>query len=230
MIAENTPEFWRSVALDTSVTLTDKLTLEECQKLGEGFGGRMYTVDRILSVADPDGNIHDIQWLFFCLDGSDETLWLMVKIVNDRDLDIRVYTEVESVYGDRDDLVHRSGSEWLFAPLDENEFVEDLSKEDYEELDLCTLSYAATFNLGMTAEDGTDIECEFQMKPQGEFTGKLTDDGDQLVTLVEYECNEDKCQEPDCVLLEVGHFENETGGMVRLMTGNSILPTEIDIL
>ena len=228
MITENTPAFWRSVALDATVTLTDKLTLVESQKAGEGFGGRLYTVDRILSVAGTDGNIHDLQWLFFYLDGNDECLWLMVKIVNDRDIDFRIYSESESVSGDRSDVAKHSG--WIFAPLGEDEFVEELDDDDFDELDLCDLPYADAFNLGMTAEDGSDIECEYCMKLQGEFTGKLMNETDQLVTLVEYECNDGKCQENDCVLLEVGHFENEAGGAIRLMTGNSILPTEIDIL
>lgn len=227
MIYENTPAFWRSVAVDATVTLTDKLTLAESQKAGDGIGGRLYTVDRILSVAGTDDDIHDIQWLFFELDANDEILWLMVKIVGDRDLDIRVYSETDVVSGDRLNIAEHSS--WLFA-LVGGDCIEDLDEESFDELDFCELSYSDAFNLEMVSEEGEDIECEFCMKPQGEFTGTVTNETDQLVTLVEYECNNAKCQESDCVLLEIGHYENENGGAVRLMTGNSILPTEIDVL
>jgi len=227
MVTENAPEFWRSVKLDATITLTDKLTVDQGYEAGEGFGGRMYTVNRILSVTAPDGNIHDLEWRFLELDGHDEMLWLMVKIVDDRELDIRVFAEVEAVGGDRQDSCNRTP--WLFAAVD-GEFIEDMDDDDFNDLDVCELAYSETFNLCLTDADGNDLDCEYAQKDLGEFTGTLADEEGQLVTLAEYYCENDKCMEPESVLLEVGHYENETGGMIRLMTGTSIRPTEIDVL
>ncbi len=237
-MSSNTPTFWRSVTVDSMVTLTDKITLESSYESGEGYKGKMYTVARIVSVVEEGGSEEDMQHIFFALDHPEEEnqIWLMVKIVANEDVAILVLGEMPHVLGDRVDLAVEHS--WVFDAIDEGA---SLGQDDITGEHLCDLDYDETdiidqidvLGLRFTPEmfhtfdvDGEDVEFDYEVKD--EFYGCTHDN--MLATVVEYECDDDRCEENQCVILEVGCADNKRGGLIRMMTGAGILATEVDVI
>ena len=83
-------------------------------------------------------------------------------------------------------------------------------------------------------EGDDDIHVDYNVKV-GELQASVAYDpyesGEKelLATVVEFDTG-DETTCPEMLVLEIGHPENDEGGLIRLFFGNSIKPTEADVL
>lgn len=212
------PAYWRAIKPDTTITLTDE------QALRESVSGQNYLVKQVIKIREKSGIC---EWLLFELEGQEEApdSWLMAKLV-DKEVDIRVYFESDDFEsGNRDDIIEQDDL-WLFQPPEDPEFC-----LEHNEL-------AYTKHIGWDfpgdEEGDDDIHVDYNVKI-GELQGDISYDPPQsgqrelLATVVEFDTS-DETTCPELLVLEIGHPENEEGGLIRLFFGNSIKPTEVDVL
>ena len=220
--------YWRAVKPDTTITLTDD------QALRESVSGQNYIVKEVMHIRELTGIC---EWIFLKLEGLEDapSSWLMVKIV-DQELDLRVYFEDPDSFetGNREDMVANE-TLWVFQEPDD---------EEYEYGDL---KYAQHVGWDFPGdEDGDpdgeivthqncDIHVDYNIKGGGEMQGKVTFDPrcsgqeDYIATIVEYDTS-DETTCPEMMFIEVGDADIDEGGLIRLMFGNSIRPTEAEVL
>ncbi|MHA2279569.1 MAG: hypothetical protein ACXAC5_01570 [Promethearchaeota archaeon] len=211
------PAFWRAIKPETTLTLTDEQALREC------LDGQNYLVKEVIKIREMDDAC---EWLFFRVEGLDGApdSWLMVKIAGE-ELDVRVYFEDESFEsGNRNDMIENE-TLWLFCPPDDPE---DFTCEE--------LQYAKHIGWDFPGdEDGDpDIHVDYNVK-LGELQGRVAYDpyqseqSEHVATVVEFDTS-DETTCPEMLLLEIGHAENDEGGLIRMMFGNNIRPTEVEVL
>ena len=214
------PAYWRAIKPDSTLTLTDE------QALRESVSGEEYLVKQVIKIREKDGIC---EWILFELEGQDDTpdSWLMAKLV-DKEVDIRVYFESDGFdSGNRNDMVEQEDL-WLFQPPDDPD---DFSCEE--------LQYAKHIGWNFPGDnEGDEIHVDYNVKI-GEMQGNVSydphQDGQQelLATVVEFDTSDDTTC-PEMFILEIGRYfddpENDEGGLIRLFFGNSIKPTEADVL
>lgn len=197
------------------MTLTNELALQESPQ------GSMYEVVEIIRIEE----LSDVcEWLFFRLEPMGEAAdsWLMVKIV-DQAVDVRVYSpNADFETGNREDLIDNDQM-WAFQEPD-----------DPDDFELSELQY--TKHVGWDFVDGDDeIHVDYNIKGQGEMQGKVQIDppksgqSELVATIVEYESGDDTTS-PEMLMLEIGSYEIDEGGLIRMFFGNSIRTTEVDVL
>jgi len=207
------PAYWRAIKPDTTITLTDE------QALRESVSGQNYLVKQVIRLKEKSGIC---EWLFMDIRGQDDApdSWLMVKIV-DQELDIRVYFEDDNFEsGNRDDM-----NLFLFQ---QPEDPDDFACED--------LQYAKHIGWDFPGDEegDDDIHVDYNVKV-GELQASVAYDpyesGERelLATIVEFDTG-DETTCPEMLVLEIGHPENKEGGLIRMFFGNSIKPTEADVL
>lgn len=210
------PAYWQAVKPDTSIVLTDP------QALRESVSGEMYLVRSVTKIRHMEGLC---EWIMLELEGMGDTpdSWLMVKIV-DQAVQLRVFFENDQFEsGDRKDLVDNEDL-WVFQEPEEEDF-------EYEEL-----KYALHVGWDFDGDEEGDppIHVDYNVKT-GEMQGRVTYDphrsgqSEHVATIVEYDTS-DETTCPEMLLLEIGNAENEQGGMIRMMFGNDIQPTEAEVL
>lgn len=210
--------YWRAVKPETTITLTDE------QALRESVNGELYIVKEVMTIRE----LSDLcEWIFLKLEGTGETpdSWLMVKIV-DQELDLRVYFEDSESFeiGNREDMVERENL-WLFQEPEDEEF-------EYGDL-----QYAQHVGWDFPGDNEGDdpIHVDYNVKGGGEMQGKVSFDprrqGQQsfIATIVEYDTS-DETTCPEMLFIEVGDADLEEGGLIRMMFGNCIRPTEAEVL
>ena len=213
------PAFWRSLKSESIVTLTDEQAIHDSMEAGDGVAGIDYVVGQTLHVRE----MNDLaEWLLLDLQGNDQDLVLMVKIV-DREMAVRIYYEpAEFEPADRAQLLNRE-EYWLFQGPDE--------PDDSAPSDL-----AFTFDIIHSVEiGGEDRELTFRQKAQGEMHGECTPKppmsgvDTMFATIVEYSTTDD-VENPEMLIFEVGDPDNKDGGIVRLMLGADVNLSEVDVL
>lgn len=209
------PAYWRAIKPDSTLTLTDE------QALRESVSGEDYLVKQVTKIREKGGIC---EWLLFELEGQGDTpdSWLMAKLV-DQEVDIRVYFESNDFEsGNRNDMIEQE-TLFMFQKPDD-----DYSCEE--------LRYAKHIGWDFPGDedDDDDIHVDYNVKV-GELQGDVSYDPREsgqhelLATVVEFDTS-DETTCPELLVLEIGHPENDEGGLIRLFFGNGIKPTEVDVL
>lgn len=219
MKVELNKTYWRSITLNSQVNLTDQSALDASAAEGRGMQGMEYTVKEILSITEKDKLC---EWLIFKLVHPKQTLYLVVKIVDDN-IDLRVFYNPDSIIvGDRNDQLNAQNY-FMFAnhnPKGKN----NLLGLKY------TQQIAWTFDYGNGSQ-----EVIFNQKGNMELTGTASYQprrhaGETLIaTISEYLAASDT-PEPEIMIVEVGNVKSKTGGAILLLVGNSINEFEMSIV
>ncbi len=226
------PAYWRAIKPDSTLTLTDE------QALRADVCGQSYLVKQVIKIREKSGIC---EWLLFEIEGQGDAFdsWLMAKLV-DQEVDIRVYFEPDPgdfESGNRNDMVEQDNL-FLFQP-----------PEDPDDFTCEELEYAKHIGWDFPGDEegDDDIHVDYNVKV-GELQGNVSYDPDNfrtatatvggtypsgqdelLATIVEFDTS-DETTCPEMFVLEIGHPDNDEGGLIRLFFGNSINPTEVDVL
>ncbi len=219
MYDKDNPEFWRNLNPKTIITLNDTQAIEESMEEGEGVKGIDYILKYILKIKQSDNLA---EWLLLNLEGDEQDMWLVVKIV-DQEMSLRVYYEApEFEPGNRQDMIDRE-EYWLFQ-----------EPEDIDNFEVDELQFAKQIEHNVQEEDQEE-EVLFHQKSQGEMYGTCTSHPPQsslentLATVVEYSIEQDY-KNPELLVLEIGGRNGSMGGFIRLMLGAEINFSEVDVL
>lgn len=220
---KTSPDFWRSIKADSTITLSDQQAITDSIERGTGVAGIDYIVESIWKIREMNGLA---EWLLFKLDEEDQELWLVVKIV-DQHLNLLVFFEPDEFIPDnRRDVVER-GDTWLFE-----------EPEDNENFEFDALQFVSEIEWSVqTGENGEtfDQELLYRMKQQGVLYGHCTHDPVQagikriLTSVIEYATDSDY-ENPELMLLELGGENSSDGGLITMLVGNSINMDEVDVL
>jgi hypothetical protein len=216
MLDIDNKDFWKGINPGSTITLKDKQSIEDSMEKGYGMKGMDYMVEAVYRLKELNGLA---QWNLFLLDDPEERIWVMAKII-EQEIDLRVYFEHPQFEpGNRKDMVDQEIL-WLFTEPDNpvNFQYNDLKFSDFleiEEDNEDTLIYRQKgFN---------EMHCEC------EILTVSTGNKDTIATIVEYQTKQ-TCENPELLLFELGGQSRKEGGLIRLMLGCNLRPTEIDVL
>ena len=209
-------DFWKGIKPGSTITLKDKQAIEDAMEKGQGMKGMDYMVKVVYRIKELNGLA---QWILFLLDDPGESIWVMAKIV-DQEVDLRVYFEHPQFEpGNRKDMIDQENL-WLFLEPD--------NPDDFQYNDL-------KFTDQIEIEEDDDEMLVYRQKGFKEMHGKcvllpvLSGMGEPIATIAEYKADR-ACENPELLLFELGGQDSSEGGLIRLMLGCSLRPTEIDIL
>jgi len=209
-------EFWKGVAPGSTITLKDKQAIEDAMEKGKGMTGMDYMVKTVYRLDELNGLA---QWYLFLLDDPGETIWVMVKII-DQEIDFRVYFDHPQFEpGNRKDMINQENL-WLFMAPDnpENFKYNDLKFTDFIEIETDDDEVLVYRQKGFK-----EMHCKCELEP---VTSGIKN---PVATIVEYQAEGD-CENPELLLFESGGQAASEGGLIRLMLGCTLRPTEMDIL
>ncbi|MBZ0264406.1 hypothetical protein K8I28_07030 [bacterium] len=219
---KQSPESWRSLKPGSTITLSDKITLEEAMKRGEGVLAQDYIIKKLFIVQHAEGLA---EWIFYKIESEDEDLWLLVKAVDDK-LEFRVYTEPEVDEfepGDRKNLIDNE-QYWLF-----------IEPEDPDNFEFDDLEFTDAFLWEFEDDDGNLVEANYSQKNVGIQYGSgryipaergLTD---MFTSIIEFK-GDSEYEYTEALIMEIGGETSKEGGWITLMLGYTINETDIDIL
>lgn len=219
MYEKDLPEFWLNLKPESIVTIADTQAIKDSMDAGEGTKGIDYVVKYILKIKHLQGLA---EWLLLNLEGTDQDLWLMVKIV-DKEMSLRVYYEPpEFESGNREDMIEKEEF-WLFK-----------EPEDPDNFEFNDLSYADKIEQTIKTSEG-EQELIYNQKAQGVIYGACTcrplKSGmeESFATLVEYTADQE-CENPELLIFELGPEDSKEGGHIRMMLGAELNFSDIDVL
>lgn len=225
--------FWLKLKPGSVVTLKDE------KSLLRNMSGVEMMVKRILKLPECQGLC---TWLLLELEEASDkaTRWLMVKIVGD-EIDFRIYhLPAKFERGNRHDLAcGEVPGHWIFQPPEPHE-QDDFNEDDEGDeeppgIDLLNLVY--------TDELAWD-EVTYHKKAQGDFNCGDFDGGPpivespkssgidyhQIATLAEYIADDDKTEQSEALVFEIGDADDDDGGLLSLMIGYPLVVTDLDVL
>lgn len=209
-------EFWQGINPDSTITLKDQQAIEDSVEKGRGMKGMDYMVRSVYHLKELDSFA---EWYFFLLDDPEGNLWLMVKIV-DQQVDLRIYFEHPQFEpGNRKDMIDQENL-WLFMEPDDPV---DFQYNDLKFTDFLEIEQESDQALIYHQKGFKEMHCRCELKPA------LSGITEFIATIVEYK-TKTVCENPELLLFELGGEDSEDGGLIRLMIGCSLRPTEIDIL
>lgn len=213
---------WYAIKPKSILTISDAQGIQDSMRRGLGVRGIDYTVQSIGRCDQLDGLCSH---LLFTLADSEQTTYLLAKIVDDQ-IDLYLYFELPGLPGgSRDDLLDR-GLLWLFQ--------KPANPDDFDPADLL---YTMTIVQNVPAADGkgAGVDLTYILKGQGELQGHYTETPVRsgvsqrlLGTVVEYR-TEQVTDNPELLILEVGEERSEHS-FVRFFLGCSIRQVEVDVL
>ena len=209
-------DFWQGINPGSTITLRDQQAIEDSMEKGNGMRGVDYVVKTVYRLKELNGLA---EWNLFLLDDPGDIIWLMVKIV-EQEIELRVYFEHPQFDpGNRKDMMDQENL-WLFMEPDNPADFQynDLKFTDHIEIESDNDDVLIYRQKGFNE---MHCWCERLPVPPGIKN--------QIATIVEYQAKE-KCENPELLLLEMGGQNSSDGGLIRLMIGCSLRPTEIDIL
>ena len=209
-------DFWKGINPGSTITLKDKQAIEDSMEKGNGMAG----IDYIVKTAYRLKEINDLaQWYLFLLDDPEEQIWVMVKIV-EQETDFRVYFEHPQFEpGNREDMIEQEKL-WLFMEPDNPV---DFQYNDLIFTDQIEIEDDNNQMLSYKQKGAKELHCKCDIMPAQSGINN------PIVTIVEYKAIE-ACENPELLLFELGGEENSKGGLIRLMLGCNLRPTELDIL
>ena len=213
------PDYWRSIPLGSTVSLTDEAAIEEAMRIGVGVSGLDYEVVR----AEVARDMEKVgEWWFYYLEGhKTENLWLMVKIVG-RDIVPVVYFEVEDFPPTLRSRLISEGQTWLFEAQDDD-----------------GVPHAPVFcrDIFQTLDDGEggELEVQYRCKPRGTVYGRysrvpaVTGLNEIFIAFAEYEADE-SFENPELLVMEKGGENDPAGGLVSLYVGGITVFNDVEVL
>ena len=209
-------EFWKGIEPGSTFTLKDKQAIEDSMEKGKGMKGVDFMVKTVCRLTELNGLA---QWYLFLLDDPGEMIWVMVKIVEE-EIDLRVYFEPPQFEsGNRKDMID-SENFWLFMTPDNPE---TFQYNDLKFTDFLEIEEESGEMLEYKQKGFNEMHCECKMMPVPSGVK------DPVATIVEYQAKM-ACDNPELLLFELGGKDASDGGLIRLMLGCSLGPTEIDVL
>ncbi len=217
---KHTPAYWQDITPGSTVTLSDEQALEDAMAQGAGIRGLDYIVKTVDTVTHLDGIA---EWRFLHLEGDEQDLSLMIKIVDNEIMPIIFFEPPEFEPGSRAFLLNR-GHDWLFeAPATD---------------DCVPAELQFTAEIMQTVEqDGGVVELHYQAKAQGVMYGNCRRQpagqglpaAGAFTALMEYRAAE-QCENPELLILETGGQDDPDGGHLTLYLGCPARLNEIDVL
>ena len=219
MLEKTTPEFWRSITLGSTITLSDTQAILDAMEVGAGVEPTDYEVVDVEYMKDSN-NI--AEWVMFTIergDDDDEVLFLLVKIVGE-EVALRVYfLPPDFDAGTRKDLID-SDMYWMFEePEDPNTFK------------YTSLEFAKVLCF---EDEGGEGETQYERKLPTlygtiESRDEFGDEEEMFMAITEYE-TDSPIENKEALVLERGGENSEDGGYVNLYIGTNISPAEVDVL
>lgn len=209
-------KFWLSIKPKSTVILKDEQAIEDARKEGKGMNGYDYSVGAVRVITEMNNLA---RWVLLKLDGSDQEIWLMAKIVDEK-FDLRVYFHDEGFEpGTRAELIEH-GCQWLFS---------EPQKENWKPRDL-------KFTHEITQKpEGEDREVVYVQKSQ-EMYGHSSESPKPsglpdkvLATIVEYS-TQDTTDNPELLVVELGGEGKNEGGHITLWLGSQVNPNEVEVV
>lgn len=201
------PVFWKDIQPGQTLVLTNKAALDISLAKGNGLDGIRESIETIWNIHEENGLC---EWVIMSLQAGH--LWLSARIV-EQEVSLFFYVADESItWGNRKDMVD-NGEFWMFQ-----------EPEDPDNFDYLDLRYTTNFSRD---------EIDFKQKIFGELEGRATENpstnssANLLASISEYVA-EDVFKE--AMLLELGDAANEEGGLIKLLIGESISSSEVDVL
>jgi hypothetical protein len=216
MLDVDNKEFWKSINPGSTITLKDKQAIEDSMERGKGMAGIDYLVKDVHSLKELNGLA---EWTLFLLDDPEDLIWIMVKTIG-ADTDLRVYFEhPEFEPGNRMDMIQREDL-WLFMAPDNQE---DFQYNDLKFTNLIEIEGENDEMLAYARKGAGEMHCQCESKPANPWMKE------QIATVVEYKSDQ-SCDNPELLLFELGGQNSKEGGLIRVMMGCDLRPTELDVL
>jgi len=209
MILEKTDKrYWNQIKVGDMVSLSDPQSIQDAQEAG--LTSFDLQVKRIRKINQEDDLVN---WNLYDIQQQEESLVLLVKIV-DENIDTYIFfEEPELSQMDRDDLLDADLG-FLFEETDEE--------------------IEASSELSFTAAIFKD-DCEFVRKPQGELYGESRMspipsgcDETEFVTLVEYQADINELDNNQFLIIEEGGEDCPAGGLVTCYSGSPISMLDVE--
>ena len=217
------PDSWRRLPLNSTVTLRDEQTIHEMLDQGEADVslGRDYFVNSVLNIREMNDAA---EWILFELDSTreEDRIWLVVKIAG-KDLALSVYFPADGFEpGNRKDMIGREFY-WLFE-----------EPENPEDFRFLNLAYAGRLQLSvLVGEEEREVDFEklggLELHGKVRFTPPEEGMPEMMATVVEYLTRE-AVPNPRVLVFEVGRPGNEYGGNITFLQGAGIRASEVDVL
>ena len=209
-------DFWKGIHPGSTITLKDKQAIEDSMEKGNGMKGMDYMVKTVTRLKEVNGLA---EWILFLLDDPGEAIWVMVKIV-EPEIDLRVYFEHPQFEpGNRKDMIEQENL-WLFL---EPENPADFLYNDLKFTDQIEIEQDNDEMLIYKQKGFKEMHCH------GSFLPASSGMKNPMATIVEYQV-QGTCDNPELLVFELGGQESSEGGLIRLMLGCHLRPTEIDVL
>lgn len=215
---KDNPNYWRSIPVGSTISLTDEAAIEEAMRIGEGVKGLDYQVKQAEVIRDEDK--HGEWWFYFLEGHKTENLWLLVKMVGGDIIPI-VYFEVEEFPPTLRQRLIADGQTWLFEHVtDDNEPHAPVFCRDIYQV---------------VEADGQEVEAQYRCKPQGTVYGRYsrvpaeTGMNDVFIAFAEYEADE-TFDDPELLVIEKGGEHDPSGGLVSLFVGGITIFNDIEVL
>ena len=213
------PDFWRSIPIGSTVSLTDEAAIEEAMRIGVGVSGLDYEI-RVAEVARDMGK--NAEWWFYYLEGhKTENLWLMVKIVGSDIVPI-VYFEVEDFPPTLRSRLVADGLAWMFEKG-------EVGGEPHAPV------FASDIFQNMEDDDGDEYEVHYRQKPQATVYGRYSrvpaesGQSEVFIAFSEYEADE-SFENPELLVMEKGGEDDPAGGLVSLYVGGVTVFNDLEVL
>jgi hypothetical protein len=223
LLTKDKAEFWRQITPGSTITLTDRQALADSMEKGAGVKGMDYLVQYITRIVQRESFV---EWLFIRLEDPEQPIWLMVKIVDENLKLVVLFEPDEFRPGDRQDLIKREDY-WLFQEP------EDVHHIVYDELEFAS---DIPWIVAIPGSHGDETkEIIYRMKEQGVLYGMTTHLPPQtglenvMGVVVEY-ITEDDEDNPELIILEIGGEHKNTGGMISVMFGVAVSPSDVEVL
>ena len=223
---QDQPEFWRRLAVGSSVALRDFQALEEADRAGSaGGGGINYEVTgkRHYKFRSSGGSVL-AEYLLFDISDA-ETTYVLAAVLTGEHVELRIYYRPDGFQpGNRAVLLHH-GFAWLF--------VEPPNPDSYVPYDL---EFAPRPDVPPVHDGGEEKQLDFHAVHHGPLYGDFYDERDRRhvpALVMEYR-TEQPASNPLLMVLEEGGLDPDgepvpDGGFVTLLLGSPTDLTQIDI-
>jgi len=213
-----TPAFWDDVKVGDVVQMMDEQALEDSRKRGNGLNPIDYTVGEVRTIGEVTGLG---TWMMYRLDDpGQQTLWLVLKIVDEL-MDVRVYYTPDEDFtpNNRDTLVNE-GKIWML--------------DTTQGLPIMDALFAPSIAYVEKHDDGSEISLNY-IRKTSTLTAEMAIDPPpaglplRMMTLVTEYNTSQSCLNPELLVLEVGDDEQQ-GGLMQLFLGANLGEADFAVL
>jgi len=213
-------EFWREVRPKSVITINDEQALIASLDSDKGLVGEEFFVKWVQNIRE-QSNL--VEWLYFCLENNSEEVYLLVTIVDNEEPDLAIFFDAGGWESCNRSEVIDKDQEFIFeAPDDEENF------------DFLGLKYASSFEWELVNDDDSVTNARYDLVspyPLQSWTHQNPPDADRLLTTIAYyKSKTEGAHSPLALILEMGHPDNENGGLIKVYLGSPIRASEMTVL